>query len=134
MRYIRTEKNGIVDREYPNCFKSHGDNGRYVVDKLTEEKNLELWLLYNHDSIIKESDTIEELCDSVVVKYSYESLPKPIETLQNNKLQMINALKDNKDVQWINLAIWTNKGLTYVAEMKGILSNGEIDWKLYEKM
>jgi hypothetical protein len=27
-------------------------------------------------------------------------------------------------------AIWTDKGLIYVAKMKGILPNGEIDWEL----
>lgn len=74
--------------------------------------------------ITKQADTIEELCDAVVVKYNYESLPKIIETLQNNKSQMINALKDNKDVQWINLAIWTDKGLVYVAKIN---DKGELE-------
>ena len=39
---------------------------------------------YPKSEIVKESDAIDELGDVVVVKYSYESLPKTVETMRKS--------------------------------------------------
>lgn len=76
------------------------------------------------DEIIKQADTIEELCDEFVLLNHKETgkpfLDKDLEFLKN-------ASKLGYDVRG---AIWTDNGLIYRAKMKGILPNGEIDWEL----
>ena len=101
MKYIRT-KDGIS--------KMEEDIIEYVIKP--------------NDIQFKQADTIEELCDVVVVKYNYQDLPRVAETMKNSKIQMINALKYNKTVEWIKLGIFTNKGLIYVAKMN---DKGELE-------
>ena len=66
--------------------------------------------------IVKVADTIEELCDEFV---SVSSIVKVI----NNRLENIKILANKGDV--IYGAIWTDKGLIYVAKM-----NEKGDWEL----
>ena len=72
------------------------------------------WCIYK-DSIVKEADTIEELCDEFVIKGTrgrYLGTP-----LQECELR-------NIPITQIYGAIWTDKGLIYVAKMN---EKGELE-------
>ncbi len=91
MKYIRT-KNGIYkDIDYIS-------NPRIKIEK---------------EYCINQADTIEELCDGyVMVDLDIESTP----TLTTWKPPLQNGYEINKDYA-IYGAIWTDKGLIYVAKM-----------------
>ena len=105
MKYIRTN-DGIYEIVEDLYF------GRFL---LNNKKIVSL-----SDSDVKQADTIEELCDEFVCRdlYYYKLSKKIIDML------------DNKDKTKIYGAIWTKKGLIFIAKLKGILPNGKIDWKL----
>lgn len=115
MRYIRT-KDGVI-----GCFTSKHEY-------LLEDENY-----LKENAIIKQADTISELCDEFVyVKKSEKPITVSIEkdmmffSKPFRFMKIEHALKEGT----IYGAIWTDKGLSYVAKMKGILPNGEIDWEL----
>ena len=126
MKYIRTTTptnihsltpTFIVDRRDFACFKTHGNKGRYVNDTLETEENLEKWLKYNKTSILKGADTIEELCDEFVIF--------------NSNGICVGIIGDYKTAKYkcpykstIYGAIWTDKGLIYVAKMN---DKGELE-------
>jgi len=128
MKYIRT-KEGKLLKLYK---KQERPNGEYD----TWYKGNEISLLYNHDHslIEREADTIEELCDEFVCEQDHK-LMKPYwkkyneqgyceETYQQG---ILNAFRDkrfnSKDYTWLG-AIWTDKGLVYVAKMN---EKGELE-------
>lgn len=90
--------------------------------------------------IIKQADTIEELCDEFDWKWNKKEFPYST-ARQHDRYNGYGDLKRairgeenygkylNQDYE-IYGAIWTDKGLIYVAKMKGVLPNGEIDWEL----
>lgn len=117
MKYIRT-KDGIVD------ISNYIEKDFYYQDTKTPD-------YIGKEKIIKQADTIEELCDCFVkikrkenckpyiLKFDYKDLPK---------------LKEQA-VKYPNSPVYgaihiEDKGLIYVAKMKGVLPNGEIDWDL----
>ena len=74
--------------------------------------------------IIKKADTIEELCDCVVTMNELCDTPitkNLLHELGNDKHIIKNSLYQIKQGQhgkwWLKLAIWTDKGLIYVAKM-----------------
>lgn len=82
---------------------------------------------------IKSAATIEELCDELVLKdldtgMCFVMSAVHIQDIKDNWKNLMdnNYLKNHT----IYGAIWTDKGLIYKAEVKGVLPNGEIDWKL----
>ena len=112
MRFIRTENGRIVDRLSDfNCFKSHGTTGRYIVRTLEDDNDLELWLKYNRTSVVKQANTIEELCDCKVYipknknETPYLEYPCRKYDYLNEKYEIVYG------------AIWTDKGLIHVAKM-----------------
>lgn len=121
MKYIRTKdavmeyKKAIENIKY--WFKNVAfEDDEYNIDTETDRLN---------KSIIKQADTIQELCDEFV--YDGE---------KGTHLRFAH-LEDIKLSGWLECAnweikgaIWTDKGLIYVAKMKGVLPNGEIDWEL----
>ena len=122
MKYIRTKTAAnicsltptfIVDRTDVTCFKTHGDKGRYVNDTLETEEKLEKWLKYNKTSILKQADTVEELCDC----FSYD-----VETTRD--YLVARSWKLNSLEREIYGCIKTNKGLIYVAKMN---DKGELE-------
>ncbi len=76
--------------------------------------------LASNPQIFKEADTIEELCDEFVV----------IEETQNYAMEICSSYEVLKDNGWIGSnftiygAIWTDKGLIYVAKMN---EKGELE-------
>ena len=108
MKYIRI-KNGacaVNDESY---------NVKYIIPA---EEYLEKYY-FDVNCIIAQADTIEELCDEFVV----------IEETQNYVMERC-SYKTLKDNGWIGSgftiygAIWTDKGLIYVAKMN---DKGELE-------
>ena len=117
-KYIRTDK-GIFE------FKSNmfiEDAVYYCFGKFekTDKKHL-----FRNDKdlgeIVNQADTIEELCDEFVIIYKdeykyYANTDKPFIT--NNKPYTLKSRTEEK-LKYFNYygAIWTDKGLIYVAKM-----------------
>ena len=135
MRYIRMttptniyslEPTFIVDRTDVTCFKTHGDKGRYVNDTIETEENLEKWLKYNKTSILKQADTIEELCDYFIYNEYEENgngkliFRRVFHGYEKDQLKNI-MLENNGNIK---LGILTNKGLIYVAKIN---DRGELE-------
>ena len=104
MRYIRTKYNTIAD-------VSHLGIEGLLKDRLGEYEEFSAatkngWLAYLYaDDIAKEADTIEELCDCFV-DYCEEDDSHFVSTAIQGKHEIYGA-------------IWTDKGLIYVAKMNG---------------
>ena len=109
MKYIRT-KDGRIYEHNPKV------DTQDVLD----------WFISNYcggkHNVVKIADTIEELCDEFVVKYgdcSYDLMQR----LKWAEMEEYNArLKGNGGN--IYGAIWTDKGLIYVAKMN---DKGELE-------
>lgn len=88
-------------------------DGRILeFDKLNEVSKLSIDMA---EEPIKEADTIEELCDEFVIIRKEENLHT---TLRNYSLEDLHILKDRQEHNCeVYGAIWTSKGLIYVAKM-----------------
>lgn len=96
MRYIRTHSEIYDMDDLYECEE--------LVDKPYATKK-EGWCIYK-ESIIQEADTIEELCDEFVVLFEEMNYP--------TQFRLWHLAKKYKNVFG---AIWTNKGLVYVAKI-----------------
>ena len=94
------------------------DNGDYV--KQTMEHSITLGNKTRKKEVIKEADTIEELCDEFVVVRDNQR-PIPLINLEQVKLNRGNYGYSNSKVYG---AIWNDKGLIYVAKMN---DKGELE-------
>ena len=106
MRYIRTkdENNLVIDlSELVLPYR--------IVDGYFDANS------FGRFKILKSADTIEELCDEFVVKIKTGYLI----TYYDKKLLTQDANKNGADVYG---AIWTDKGLIYVAKMN---NKGELE-------
>lgn len=95
MKYIRT-KDGVYDGEKYNA--------DYELDKALGK-------------IIKQADTIDELCDEFVYCYKND-MPILVNEEQIKQLILLGRIQD------VRGAIWTNNGLIYVAKMN---EKGELE-------
>lgn len=114
-KYIRT-KDGVYEFQ-----RYYEQNDYYWVKGLSEP--------VSEEEILNQSDTIEELCDEFV-GYVGEEYVKENETYDMPNFQEYN-LKDmlyhmsyDKEDCVVYGAIWTSKGLIYVAKMD---ENGELE-------
>ena len=98
MKYIRT-KDGIFEVANERTITEF-----QVIDHLHNRAFLK-------DEILADADTIEELCDCFVIKYE-----KGLPVIYEKDDTSINTFKRCKLFE-IYGAIWTNKGLIYVAKM-----------------
>ena len=126
MKYVRT-KDGIYSLnakvEY-QCWSRDGVD--YVA--LAPKSESALSQLINKDNILKQANTIEQLCDEFVVWE--ENYKNPISCPLTEKEQyerikrtiLLGIFRGTKC--WLKLAIWTDKGLIYVAKMNG---KGELE-------
>jgi len=99
MKYIRTKDGIFKDKPLEVKYTKNGRGGYSVEIK---EKD-----------IIKQADTIEELCDEFVI---IDDLDNRINILWHTKVfssQEVRKMSKNE----IYGAIWTDKGLIYVAKM-----------------
>lgn len=119
MKYIRT-KNEI--------FEVIKEDGNWIICISAFERMKKCQCCLKKHAIIKQADTIEELCDEFVVAYE-DGARIVYGDLEWAKVKAKASLElGNKSI--IYGAIWTDKGLIYKAKMKGVLPNGEIDWEL----
>ena len=114
MRYIKT-KDGIYEFRELVGFET------YLVAKSNED-SASLYQIEQKD-IINKSDIIEELFDEFVLDgmlgIIFVSLKLCLAFMEERKMK--------RDVYG---SIRTEKGIIYVAKMKDVLPNGEIDWEL----
>ena len=120
MKYIRT-KDGVYDTS--KGIYTPGIN-MWAIGTIT---------IYD-EQILKQADTIEELCDEfIMTHYFKETNYTKCEVLKDDKDLMIKAVilrkqhnkdKDLKNEFNIYGAIWTDKGLIYVAKMN---DKGELE-------
>ena len=103
MKYIRT-KDGIFEFEYitPTCDYACKNNKYFLAS-----------------DVIKYADTIEELCDEFV----FHDIEIDMFTIFPILLPLQKRSKINVDYEQFG-AIWTDKGLIYVAKMN---SKGEME-------
>ena len=111
MKYIRT-KDGVY-----KIYDTHNGATNHWGYKVNEH----LTLLLDEEDIKngKSADTIEELCD----EYVYQHPTKPMIIRLPKKLTQ-EHLEDIKKGMIIYGAIWTDKGLIYVAKMN---DKGELE-------
>lgn len=117
-KYIRT-KDGVYEIDILS-FNDLGRN-RFTCWELGHMRMFEDW------EIIKQADTIEELCDEFVLHYNdtiQTSIPIPWATYerrgdnwQKHKEKLISELKKIERKAIVYGAIWTYSGLIYVAKM-----------------
>ena len=106
--YIRTKDGRILD-----------------FDKLNEVSKLSIDMA---EEPIREAHTIEELCDEFVYVRNKPSLEKPLTSLIRD-ISIIDKVRKKSNTT-VYGAVWTDKGLIFVARMndKGDL---ELIWKIY---
>ena len=113
MRYIRT-KDGKI-------FEYAGRERTPYGDLISTDGTH-----YRYDCVLKEADTIEELCDEFVCENSLiDSSPRKENGQIIGRYQKIdNAIMLAKKGLIVYGAIWTDKGLMYVAKMN---EKGELE-------
>ena len=115
MRYIRT-------KDWVYELISDLNNKGYSV----KVENYGTYRFVPKSTITAKADTIEELCDEVVVKETWRDKPIVIQAGGcGNRFDCARGLYLGKPTtESIKGAIWTKEGLTYVAEMN---SKGELE-------
>ena len=106
MKYIRTKDGRIIDLV---AYKENGviNNGIKFVNKINGS-----YFFVQQDNILKQADTIEGLCDEFVVKAYISSYPQIYHSVD---LKELNEFREKDTI--VYGAIWTDKGLIYVAKM-----------------
>ena len=90
---------------------------------------------FNAVVIVKQADTIEELCDELVIKYKNEEKPRCVNMNELMKSCDSIGVAFREHINWLfehykdqlkicKLAIWTDRGLIYVAKMN---NKGELE-------
>lgn len=124
MKYIRT-KNNVYE------------NLGLIQSNSTADKNSILvcggYIAIRMSNIIKQADTIEKVCDVFVVVYNNgrknlfaldEMANEEQTTFEYVKEMHIKMCKENPDYEAVYAAIWTDRGLIYVAKMN---DDGELE-------
>lgn len=115
--YIRTE-NGIYELKDNMSI----ENAVYYLFGKFEKTNKKHLFRNDKDlgEVVKQADTIEQLCDEFVIVRNGE---RPTILLNYDNLSLLKArvVKDNQKVYG---AIWTDIGLKYIAKMNG---EGELE-------
>lgn len=125
MKYIRTKDGRIIDltnwfSQETICantetnevkkdvcyqrtwFEQHGDTCKYKTEYIS-----------HNSQVLKQANTIEELCDEFVIRWSNKTYcDNLMKTLEQARYWLTND--NNAEIYG---AIWTDKGLIYVAKM-----------------
>ena len=115
MKYIRT-KDGIYEVKLEDV--KFRDKLYYIVcERKSKDENIKG--LIDINQVIKQSDTIEELCDEF--RYKYDEFLQHERCWRNSKGMWLDNDNDlplsEKEISTIKGAIWTESGLKYVAKM-----------------
>ena len=109
MKYLRTEDNRIL--KYGEQADKGFDKGIFEIHNIDNNA----FAPYNSIKVLKEADTIEDLCDEFVI----------VGTNWQQIIDLESAKYNNEKHERLKIygAIWTDKGLIYVAKMnnKGVL-------------
>lgn len=107
MRYIRTKDGKIAEIKENMVVKVSDDAIRLVY-----KNKPHICVLNGNDDILKQADTIKELCDEfVMISGGKHKLDIGCHSYGDKKIQIYGA-------------IWTDKGLIYVAKMN---KKGELE-------
>lgn len=107
MRYIRTKDGKIAEIKENMVVKVSDDAIRLVY-----KNKPHICVLNGNDDILKQADTIKELCDEfVMISDGKHKLDIGCHSYSDEKIQIYGA-------------IWTDKGLIYVAKMN---KKGELE-------
>lgn len=120
-KYIR-RANGVYELKIDEKLKkANVVNYFYITDN--ENKNHNILFKKKDLEKFKQSDTIEELCDEFVVIYKkHKKFTQPFISLHLSKEDLLKEHDLNECK--IYGAIWTDKGLIYVAKMN---DKGELE-------
>lgn len=115
--YIRT-KDGIIAFGEKYAYPTRLSNGKtyFSFKELTEDR-FEVMKEYNHWEILNQSENLEELCDEFVLNHKNIKLPYLCDGMQKRELLKDRAKLFNFGFKKVYGAIWTDKGLIYVAKM-----------------
>lgn len=109
MKYIRTQV-GIFEEEYVHI--KINLKGQAIMEYKGK--------FYEPPLEVKQADTIEELCDEFVIRWSNKTYcDNLMKTLRQARYWLVND--SNAEIYG---AIWTDKGLIYVAKMN---NKGELE-------
>ena len=117
MRYIRTKDGEIFDTEVNGAWeKNDGTIGIPTINGI---------VVIPKEFIIKQADTIEELCDKFVIVYQLKDRVghTDIGTFPYAK-EFLNVAKAERLKRELFGGVWTKKGFTYVARLN---DNNELD-------
>jgi len=118
MKYIRTKDDKIYE------LQAAKSGEKYLVRR---NELIPMWNT-NEYEIIKQADTIEELCDCCVcfIKDGYYPYIYSIEDIKYlRKLEQFGGkIRNNRVYEKVYLTLWTDKGLIYVAKMN---DKGELE-------
>lgn len=113
MKYIRTET---------NIFEVVGENEKVYKVKAVKHKNLIYSKSKIQTNVIKQADTIEELCDAwIIIPIGVNCNPNCNPFVRYIKEDISHFINDSHIIYG---AIWTDKGLIYVAKMN---EKGELE-------
>ena len=122
MKYIRTK-----ERIYEIDETCKRDNQILFFDNKEQTPDYIIDFFEGKD-VLKQADTIEELCDMFVVWLEGRNMPieMPLsEKEQYEKMKEVVLLGTKEKLNiWLKLAIWTDQGLIYVAKMN---EKGELE-------
>ena len=113
MKYIRT-KDGI--------YEVVKEDGNWLEIISNFERKMQCHCVIKKHAVIKQADTIEELCDEFVwvsVNGEYHNRKANTYGLETSKMH-----RNSLQIKEIYGAIWTDKGLIYVAKMN---EKGELE-------
>ena len=117
-KYIRT-KDGVFESKTTE----RGKFIRVPTDNAVAQMHGDNWVWVLEKNIIKQADTIEELCDEAVVIYQ-KNYDKPFAVVCYGNRKPIPTAKTLYPFAIIYGAIWTDKGLQFVAKMN---EKGELE-------
>ena len=117
MRYIRTKDGRIIDT-------TKIVTGSKYMDFATNDESFRE--IFKTEPLVK-AETIEELCDEFT--YEYDKNSKHIKCWKDTNTGIwydydVDFKLNKKEISTIKGAIWTDKGLIYVAKMN---ENGELE-------
>lgn len=117
-KFIRTKDGRIIAFGEKYAYPTRCSNGKtyFSFKELTEDR-FEVMKEYNHWEIQNQSENLEKLCDEFVVIGYYKNKPLHFDTLEEAQRFVYDNGCQNKDYIEIKSAIWTSKGLIYVAKM-----------------
>lgn len=114
MKYIRT-KDGIYETIGKEQLCMDGEIEVFCTKHNSVAKS---W-------IIKQADTIEELCDRFVIEYKDHNEQRILKTFMRVEMAFLKQQRyELHQIKAIYGAIWTDKGLIYVAKMN---DKGELE-------